>query len=131
MATQRQRRGLAGETEAAEYLLKAGWRVIARNVSVGRGSARDEIDLLCVDPGPLPAIVLVEVRSARSSAFGAPEERVDRHKVGRLYRALASLSQSDAVPIALAGLPLRVDLVVVDHRAEPAQIRHLRGLIPP
>jgi putative endonuclease len=131
MASERQRRGLAGESEAAEHLLGAGWRVIARNVRVGRGSARDEIDLLCVDPGPPPALVLVEVRSARSAAFGAPEERVDRHKVRRLYRALSALTQSGRVPVALAGLPLRIDLVVVDHRAEPVQIRHLRGLAPP
>jgi putative endonuclease len=101
--------------------------VCARNVTVGR----DEIDLLCVDPGPPRTLVSVEVRSLRTSAFGAPEERVDRAKVGRLYRSLAALSASGDLDPGLRQLPRRVDLVVVDRRTGRAQVRHLRGLEPP
>jgi len=79
-------------------------------------------------------MVVVEVRSLRSNLFGAPEERVDRAKVSRLYRALATLRSPGSasldvdLPIRLAS---RVDLVVVDGRFGRAEVRHLRALEPP
>ena len=72
MHTVRQRRGSHAEELAAQYVATLGWKVLARNVKVG---ARDEIDLVALDPGPPLELVCVEVRSARSVAFGAPEER--------------------------------------------------------
>lgn len=120
MATLRQRRGSAGEQAAAGYLLEQGWDVVGRNLKVGR----DEIDILAIDPGPPVELVCVEVRSASTAAFGAPEERVDRDKVGHLYRAMRSLPASWP-------LPRRVDLVVVDLRSGSPEFRHTRGLEPP
>lgn len=127
MTTERQRRGALAEQQAADHLAGLGWRVLARNVRVGR----DEIDLIAVDPGPPPMLVLVEVRSLRTAAFGAPEERVDRAKVGRLYRALVGLMRSGVAAALGAGrLPARVDLVVVDRRPGYRELRHLRALEP-
>jgi putative endonuclease len=119
MRTVRQRRGQAAEAIAASYILDAGWRVVGRNVKVGR----DEIDIVAIDPGPPAELVCVEVRSATSSAFGSPEERVDRAKVRNLYRAMRSMP---------AHLPLqrRVDLLVVDGRGSSLNVRHLRRLEP-
>jgi putative endonuclease len=125
--TGRQRRGASAETEAVGYLQHAGWRVIVRNLKVGR----DELDVVAIDPGPPRTLVVVEVRSVRTSAFGAPEERVDRAKVGRLYRALASLGGALQSDESDTTLPRRVDLVVVDRRSWPTQIRHLRALEQP
>jgi len=125
--TQRQLHGAAGEDAAADYLAGLGWRLVGRNLKVGR----DEIDLLCVDPGLPATLVSVEVRSLRTDAFGAPEERVDRRKVGRLYRSLGSLAQLPDLDRRLGRLPRRVDLVVVDRRFGRTDIRHLRGLEPP
>jgi putative endonuclease len=128
--TTRQRRGAAAEALVANRLRAAGWRMLASNLRVGR----DEIDLLAVDPGPPAALVVVEVRSLRSRLFGAPEERVDRAKVGRLYRALGALRSPGAgdtnieIPTGLGG---RVDLVVVDSRSGRTDVRHLRALEPP
>ena len=127
MKTERQRRGRAAEDQAANYLVGLGWRVVARNVKV----LRDEIDVLAVDAGPPPCLVCVEVRSLRTAAFGAPEERVDRRKVGRLYRALVGVGATLESDEGLNRLPRRVDLVVVDRRAGEPQIRHLRSLEPP
>ncbi len=127
MATERQRRGALAESEAAGYLIGLGWRVVARNLKVGR----DEIDILAIDVEPPATLVVVEVRSLRTAAFGSPEERVDRAKVGRLYRALAALGSSLETGAGLGRLPRRVDLVVVDRRLGPPEIRHLRGLEPP
>ena len=127
MATERQRRGAAAEDTALEHLLELGWIVVARNVRVGR----DEIDLVAADPGPPAELVFVEVRSATSRLFGEPEERVDRSKVGHLYRAMSAVIAADLVPAELRTVPRRIDLVVVDRRSGQTQIRHLRRLEPP
>jgi hypothetical protein len=71
------------------------------------------------------------VRSLRTSAFGAPEERVDRRKVGHLYRGLAAVCDSEAINSDHRRLRRRVDLLVIDRRAGAPQIRHLRSLEPP
>ncbi len=129
MTTERQRRGAWAEGLVAAELTGAGWSVIARNVKVGR----DEIDLLCLDPGPPAELVFVEVRGLRVAAFGAPEERVDARKVARLYRSMAALRALGVLPdgSSLPRLPVRVDLVVVDARGATAEVRHLRRLMPP
>ncbi len=118
---------MRGEALAAVYLEQLGWTVVARNMRVGR----DEIDILALDPGPPATLVAAEVRSLRSSAFGAPEERVDRRKVGHLYRGLAAACATEAISTGHARLPRRIDLVVVDRRSGVPQIRHLRALEPP
>ncbi|MEP7158424.1 MAG: YraN family protein [Chloroflexota bacterium] len=117
MPTLRQRNGTLAEDAALEYLVGLGWRLIERNVKVGR----DEIDIVAVDPGPPIELVCVEVRSATSSDFGTPEERIGRPKVGHLYRAMWALKSEHR-------LPRRVDLVVVDSRGGGAELRHLRRL---
>ena len=118
--TLRQRRGSGAEDEAAKYLEGLGWRVLARNLKVG---TRDEIDIVAVDPGPPAELVCVEVRSARSAAFGTPEERIDRAKVGHLYRAMWGLDIDTS-------MPRRVDVVIVDLRADVPRVRHLERLAP-
>jgi putative endonuclease len=125
--TTRQRRGSAGEAAASAYVAGLGWSCVGRNLKIGR----DEIDLLCVDPGPPRTLVSVEVRSLQTDAFGPPEERVDRAKVGRLYRSLRALGSLGELHHGLMHLPRRVDLVVVDRRFGRTHLRHLRALEPP
>ena len=127
MKTDRQRHGALAEAQAAAYLEQIGWRVVVRNLKV----SRDEIDILAIDPGPPPVLVVVEVRSLRTAAFGEPEERVDRAKVGRLYRALSGLGSALETGEGVGRLPRRVDLVIVDRRSGRPEIRHLRSLEPP
>lgn len=117
MPTLRQRRGRAAEDAAVRHLQAAGWLILGRNLKHGR----DEIDIVAIDPGPPAEAVFVEVRSAASMAFGAPEERIDRTKVRNLYRAMRGLPTRNA-------LPRRVDLVVVDARTGRAVVRHVRRL---
>jgi len=127
LKTNRQRHGAVAEAQAAAHLEQLGWRVVARNLKIGR----DEIDVLAIDPGPPSVLVVVEVRSLRTAAFGAPEERVDRSKVGHLYRALAGLGSALDSDEDLGRLGRRVDLVIVDGRSGLVEIRHLRALEPP
>ncbi|CAN5606651.1 hypothetical protein BH23CHL6_BH23CHL6_02300 [soil metagenome] len=127
--TSRQRVGRQAETDAAQHLQAIGWEVLARNIRTGR----DEIDVLALDPGPPRCLVVVEVRSLRSTAFGAPEEGVSGHKVMCLYRALATLRAAGELPggRSLPAVDWRVDLLVVDRRPGHQELRHLRALAPP
>lgn len=135
--TLRRRRGDEAEALAARHLAERGWTILATQLRVGR----DEVDLLALEPGPRPTIVVVEVRSRSDARYGVQEERVDARKLRCLYRAAAALRV--AGPLADGTLlprgPWRVDLVSVDlaaadgsdDRRATARVRHLRGLIPP
>ena len=57
--------------------------MLATHERVGRA----ELDLVAVDPGPPPALVVVEVRWRGRRDFGLPEETVDHRKRARLHRA--------------------------------------------
>jgi putative endonuclease len=126
MRTVRQRRGSRAEDLAAGYVTALGWVVLARNVRIG---PRDEIDLVAIDVSG--DLVCVEVRSAKSPAFGAPEERVDRRKVGHLYRAARAFASSpEASALGIGARKPRVDLIVIDMRGQKPVVRHLPRLEP-
>jgi putative endonuclease len=132
----RRLRGDRGESEAAAHLRARGWRILASQLRVGR----DEVDLLALEPGSPPTVVVVEVRSRSGEAFGRQEELVDAGKVRRLYRAAAALRAAGhlADGTDLRGRTWRVDLLAIDlapwsggsDPGPPLGIRHLRGLIP-
>lgn len=136
LPTRRRRHGDAAEAAVSRYLESLGWRVLARNVAV----ARDEIDLVALDPGPPAEVVCVEVRGNSTSRFGAPEETVVGRKVRRLYRSMLTLRFLGTVPGEAVPLPRaigwRVDVVVVESSpvigrgAGGAAIRHLRRVEP-
>lgn len=70
-------RGAWGETVAAAYLRKKGYRIVQQNFSTRFG----EIDLIVQDAR---YIVFVEVKTRKSDRFGAAREAVDLHKQRRL-----------------------------------------------
>ena len=78
--THAQALGDAAEELVARRLEADGWRVLGRNVRIGRL----ELDLVAVDPGPPPALAVVEVRWRAGRDFGLPEETVDFRKRARL-----------------------------------------------
>ena len=126
--TRAQRAGDAAEDAVAAALATSGWRILGRRVRVGRL----ELDIVAVDPGPPPALAIVEVRWRRSRAFGLPEETADRRKLGRLRHAALGLVSRGTLPDGsrLPGLPLRLDLVAVEPAATPGRLRlrHHRGI---
>ncbi|MBA2701467.1 MAG: YraN family protein, partial [Chloroflexi bacterium] len=75
--------GDAAEELVAARLAADGWTILGRNVHVGRY----ELDLVAVDPGPPPALVVVEVRARRTRDFGLAEETVDHRKRVRVHQA--------------------------------------------
>jgi putative endonuclease len=120
--TDAQIRGDAAEDEVARRLEAAGWRILGRNVRMGRF----ELDLVAVDPGPPAALVVVEVRWRRTRDFGLPEETVDHRKRTRIRAGAYGLLDRGTLAAGepLPRLPLRFDLVVL----EPGgALRHYRA----
>jgi putative endonuclease len=126
--TDAQARGDRAEAVVAEDLAGRGWTILARNVRVGRG----ELDILAIDPGPPRMVVIVEVRWRHSREFGLAEETIDHRKRQHLRAAIGRLLE-DGLPNggALPGLPIRVDLIVVEPPAGPGarpRTRHHRAI---
>jgi putative endonuclease len=131
--TCRGRTGIAAEAVARRHLESLGWTIVAANVLVGHG----ELDLVTLDPAAPGTLVVVEVRGARTSRFGAPEESVDARKLARLRAATFALLRSDW-PMAhgvSSAHTARIDVIAVRFdtgcEAGGPQIRHLRGVTDP
>jgi putative endonuclease len=91
--------GRRGERLAADYLRQLGYRVVGSGFLARRG----EIDLICRRDDRL---VLVEVKTRRSNAFGEPAEAVGARKRRALNAAAAEYR-------ALAGWRGPIDFAVI------------------
>jgi len=122
MRTAAQRAGDAAEARVAAHLEQLGWRVLGRQVRVGRA----ELDLVTVDPGPPAGLVVVEVRWRARRDFGLAEETVDGRKRRRLHRAGFALRDAGLLPdgAPVPGLPMRFDLIVVEPGGRLRHHRH-------
>ena len=98
----RRTRGRIGEEAAAQALAARGYRVLVRNVRLGRG----EIDLVCEHDGD---VVFVEVKARRGTAFGTPAEAVTVRK----QRALLALAMRYLGRTGRAHRTCRFDVVEV------------------
>ena len=128
-STPAQRAGDEAEALVAGRLLAAGWTILARNLRLGR----DELDLVAVDPGPPPALVVVEVRRRGRRDYGLAEETLDHRKRAALRRAIGALLEGGVLPDGrlLPALPVRVDLVAVDRDPDGGTaVRHHRAIRP-
>jgi putative endonuclease len=97
--------GRAGEAAAAELLQRRGYEVVGTGFAARRG----EIDLVCRRGGEL---VVVEVKTRATDAFGTPAEAVGMRKRRALmsaaaeYRALAGWrGPIRFAVVALTGVP--------------------------
>jgi putative endonuclease len=110
--------GAYGERVAAEHLRAAGLVLLDRNWRCPDG----ELDIVARD-GP-DTVVICEVKTRRSGAFGPPAAAVHPAKARRLRRlAAAWLAARGAHP-----REVRFDVVsVLPQRRGPARVEHLRG----
>lgn len=111
--------GERGEREAAGFLRRKGYRVLARRYRTRRG----EIDLIARDGDTL---VFVEVKTRR---VGAPAEAVTLQKQRRLARAAYEFAREQRV----LGQRARFDVVAIvwpDDRRPPS-IEHLPHAFEP
>jgi putative endonuclease len=110
-----------GERLACRYLTDIGFTIVERNWRCARG----EIDIIAVDGR---CLVICEVKTRRSEAFGAPFEAVTPTKARRLRR-LAGLWLAQAPDGARHGDDLRIDVISILRPGDsPARVEHLRGV---
>ena len=117
-AAHNRRLGAWGETIAARHLCRHGMVLLDRNWRCDAG----EIDLVLRDGRVL---VVCEVKTRRSDAFGAPVAAVDEAKVARLRRLaarwlLVHQARPDDVRIDVVG-------VLVPHDGE-VEVDHVAGV---
>lgn len=103
---------------AARHLTRQGMVLLERNWRCPAG----EIDLVLRDGDVL---VVCEVKTRSSEAFGAPLEAVSEAKLARLRRLGAQWMRERGV----SPRDIRIDLVgVLRPRRGPAQIEHVAGV---
>ena len=110
--------GQQGEQLAAEYLQRAGFRILARNWR----SAEGEIDIVAADRRTL---VACEVKTRSGTGYGTPLEAVSRKKRNRLRRLAVRWVVANGVLFD----EVRVDVVEVlkDGRGG-FTVEHIRGV---
>ena len=125
--TSQQVAGDAAEALVADRLTARGWRVLGRNVHVGRS----ELDIVAVDPGPPARLVIVEVRWRRSRSFGLPEETLDYRKRAHLRAGVGRLLEAGRLPggAELPRLPVALDLAVVEPGVQGPAVRLHRAAL--
>jgi putative endonuclease len=96
--------GRRGEDLAHRYLRRQGYTIVARNYRLASGEA--EADLIAWDQDTL---VIVEVKTRRSEAFGPPDRAVGPDKLTQLRRAARSYARKTKTPWE----KVRLDLVTV------------------
>lgn len=117
-ARRRSALGAYGEALAARHLLAQGMLLLDRNWRCDLG----EVDLVLRDG---PALVVCEVKTRTSTAFGSPLEAVTAPKAARLRRLAARwLADHDVRPPEV-----RIDLVgVLVPPHGPVELEHVRGV---
>ena len=110
--------GRYGEELAARYLEERGLRIVQRNWRCRAG----ELDIIAVDGD---CLVVCEVKTRRSAAFGPPQAAVTSTKLARLRRLTAMwlAQQSESWP------SIRLDVIAITRGPSgPATIEHLTGV---
>jgi len=110
--------GKQGEQLAAEYLQRAGFRILARNWRCAEG----EIDIVAADRRVL---VACEVKTRSGTGCGTPLEAVTKRKRSRLRR----LAVRWVVAHGVLFDEVRVDVVaVLKNDRTGFAIEHIRGV---
>lgn len=104
--------GHKGEDLAEKYLIKNGYRILARNFSTDLG----ELDLIVTDNNYL---VFVEVKARMSDKYGAPSEAVDYNK----QRKISMVASQYIKRSMLYGAPTRFDVIEV--RLDTGEVNHI------
>lgn len=110
MTIQRLALGKKGEDEAIALLKGKGYKILERNFKCPFG----EIDVIALDKGTL---VFVEVKARRSSAFGLPQEAVDRRKQGQLSKVATYFINRKKIK-----MPSRFDVVTLEYLSSGKRI---------
>ena len=107
--------GKLGEQLAANYLRQQGYAILETNWRLGRLEA----DIIAYKEG---IIVMVEVKTRSSQAFGAPEVFVDRNK----QKACVKLANA-YVRLHWRDEEVRFDIISVTFSGEQYEINHFEN----
>lgn len=120
MKTEKQEKGNSGEGKAVEYLQSNGYTILERNWRIGHL----EVDIIASNEDFL---VIVEVKTRKSSAFGEPEEFVTLQKQRNLIRAAASYITKFGIT-----KEVRFDIVsVILNEQQTAEVKHIPDAFKP
>lgn len=113
--------GRRGEARAVDHLTTNGFRVVERNWRCRLG----EVDIVAYDG---PCLVIVEVKTRASVAFGHPFEAITPAKLKRLHLLTAAWMAERETRTGRAR-PSRVDVIgiVWPQTGEPV-VEHLRAV---
>ena len=108
----------AGRNSPPGILNRCGMRIVDRNWRCPEG----EIDIVALDGD---ALVIAEVKTRKSLAYGHPFEAVGADKLARLHRLASAWCRDHGLRMP----PCRVDVIAVldDGIGEPA-VEHLKGV---
>ena len=110
--------GREGEQVAAEYLERAGLRVLDRNWRCADG----EIDIVAAER---QVMVVCEVKTRSNTRFGTPLEAITRQKQARLRR----LASRWLVAHGVLFDEIRIDVIgLIRTPAGVYEIEHIRGV---
>lgn len=116
--------GRWGESQAAQYLIQQGYKIIAQNERTPYG----EVDLIAQmvsdpesDPGHTGGIILfVEVKTRTSRKFGFPEEAVTPRKQMNLVSAAQHYLQENPE----LDFDWRIDVISIERYPDQEPIIH-------
>jgi putative endonuclease len=112
--------GRFGEQVAADHLSAAGLVILSRNWRCRAG----ELDIVAREGDEL---VIVEVKTRSSLAFGSPAEAVDRIKAGRIRHLALQWIAEARVEGGTFWQAVRFDVVAVLRGRDGVEVTHVRG----
>ena len=119
MKTEKQLQGLYGEDMATNLLLQKGYKILERNWHCGHL----EVDIIAENDNYL---VIVEVKTRKSTAFGSPEVFVDMQKQRHLIRAAMYYAKFKNVT-----KEIRFDIISVVNSPERQEVNHIENAFKP
>lgn len=111
--------GKIGEDIAAAFLTQKGYKILARNWRRGH----EEIDIIAVDNKTL---VIVEVKTRKTDAFGDPDLAVTKGKQRSLIRVAEAYIQQENLDI-----DTRFDIISIVLSKQGKQIEHIEDAFYP
>lgn len=117
--TEKRKTGDKGEDIAAEYLIKHGYHIAARNFSCKMG----ELDIVAVNHKE-KVLAFVEVKSRNSLEFGLPCQAVNSKKQSRLIRTAEYFMLSHR---GMKQYRMRMDIFEILRIKGSVYVRHIKG----
>lgn len=105
--------GKLGEELAAQFLLRKGYTIVERNFVYDKA----EIDIIAQEEEGV--IVVVEVKTRNSAAFGDPQEFVSKSKIKLLVKAANEYVVANQLDVEV-----RFDIIAVLKNKKQENIEH-------